>query len=315
MASLIRECYKAEKYFYVWKMVYSFVFSKIEIVKKTDIVSNNVLIVVFCVKNDLKRTKMLISHYRKLGVAKFAVLDNGSDDGTFSWLKAQKDVDLFFSLQKYESHIKDGWINRIISYYGFKRWYLMTDSDELVSYIGMEQHPLKEVINFANKKNIKRIKGIMIDMYTDGVLFDNHKYSFEEYRWMDTDTYYVDMEETVGNYKTKGYSGGPRERVMGCNLPLSKYPLCFFEEGTVCATAHFLYPFNFLEPTECYLGILHFKFMEEDLLSFLNKRTSYKVYVDFISKHKNASFMYEGSCEFVDSQSLKSVNFIKEMEL
>lgn len=324
MASLIRECYKTETYFRGWKVAYSFAFSKIEIVKKTDVGSNNVPIVVFCVKNDLQKTKMLISHYRKLGVKKFAVLDNGSDDGTFRWLKEQKNVDLFFSLQKYQAQIKDGWINRIISYYGFNRWYLMVDSDEMVSYIGMEQHPLKDVISYANKRNIKVFKGIMIDMYTDGVIFDKHENSFKEYRWMDTDTYYEEGE-TNWNYKGNCYFGGPRERVMGCKLPLSKYPVCLFEEGTVYANAHYLYPFNLIEPTDCYLGILHFKFMSENLekykeiarsgLDFWNKGDSHnEMYVDFISKHKNASFMFEGSTEFVDSQSLRNINFIKEIE-
>lgn len=321
---MLRECYKANNYFSVWKVVYSFAFSKITVIKKTDIVSDNVPVVVLCVKNDLKKIKMLISYYRKLGVEKFAVMDNGSDDGTLGWLKEQVDVDLFLSFAKYQWLVKEGWINRIVSYYGFRHWYILADSDELAAYIGMEQHSLKDVIRFAMKRNIKKFKGIMIDMYTNGEVFDNNQNNiFKEYRWMDTDSY-LEEEDFVGNCKIKCYRGGPRERVMGCHAGLSKYSLCFFEEGTVSANPHYHYPFSSLESSECYLGILHYKFTAEDLVKYSNiarfglgywkNGYEYRLYLEHMHKHKNPTFMYEKSAKFVDSYSLRGIPFIKEME-
>lgn len=323
MASMARDCYMASAFFPVWRVIYSFLFSNIAVIKKTDIVSDNIPIVVLCVKNDLKKMKMLVSHYRKLGVEKFAVLDNGSGDGTFNWLKKQVDVDLFLSLERYECLAKEGWINRIVSYYGFNHWYVLADSDELAAYIGMERHSLKDVIRFALKRKIKKFKGIMIDMYPAGILFDSHDNIFKEYRWMDTDTY-IEEEDIAGSCKIKWYRGGPRERLMGCHVGLSKYPLCFFEEGTVCAHPHFHYPFDLLESTECYIGILHFKFTEEDLekyskiarygAGYAHNGYEYKKIMEHMQKYNNATFMYEKSVEFVDSYSLKNIRFIKEMD-
>ena len=324
MASFFRTCYKGKPHYPAWRVIYSFLFSQIKVIKKTDIVSDDVPVVVLCVKNDLKKIKMIVSYYRKLGVEKFAVMDNGSVDGTFSWLKQQEDVDLFLSFARYQHLVKEGWINRIVSYYGFNHWYILSDSDELASYIGMEQHSLRDVISFATKNNIKKFKGIMIDMYPNGVIFGNHDNVIEEYRWMDTDTY-IEEEGFAGNCIIKWYRGGPRERVMGCHAGLSKYPLCYFEEGTVSAHPHFHYPFDLLKSTECYLGILHFKFTEEDLekysriarlgAGYSNNGYEYKLYMEHMQKHNNATFMYERSAEFVDSYSLKNIRFIKEMDL
>ena len=323
MASLIRECYKAQQNHPLWKIIYTFVFSKITVIKRTNIVSENIPVVVMCVKNDLKKMQLLLSHYRRLGVEKFAILDNGSDDGTFDWLKQQKDVDLFTSFQKYQRLVKEGWINRIISYYGFDHWYILTDSDELMTFIGMEEHTLNDVINYAGKENIKRFKGLTIDMYSDGVLFEHHDNILEKYKWFDLDTY-AEQETLAGNFKFRQYIGGPRGRLMKYKVILSKYPLCFFEEGTVSVSAHYQYPFDLLEPAECYMGILHYKFLGEDLakyteianfgLGYWDNGNLYKLSMDYIRKQKQASFMYDQSAEYVDSYSLRKIQFIKEMK-
>lgn len=81
---------------------------------------------------------MLAGRYRRLGVKGFAFLDNGSDDGTFEWLPEQEDTDLYRCFEKYRTAVEEGWINRTASYYGFDSRLILTDSDELVVYEGME---------------------------------------------------------------------------------------------------------------------------------------------------------------------------------
>jgi len=56
-------------------------------------------------------------------------------------------------------------MNRVVSYYGFHRWYILTDSDELMVYKGMESHPLEDLVNYAERHGIKRIKGLTLDTY------------------------------------------------------------------------------------------------------------------------------------------------------
>ena len=84
MCSMIREYWvKAHYGFIRRKIVFSFCNSHFKIIRKTDPGDKNAPIVTLCVKNDIKRLKMLVDHYRSLGVTKFAILDNGSTDGTF----------------------------------------------------------------------------------------------------------------------------------------------------------------------------------------------------------------------------------------
>ena len=88
---------------------------------------------------------MLVDHYRTPGVVKFAIMDNGSDDGTFEWLLEQPDIDLYQCKRQYQTNVKEGWINRLISYYGFDRWSIVTDSDELAFYQNMETISLPDL--------------------------------------------------------------------------------------------------------------------------------------------------------------------------
>ena len=110
--------------FRIRHVIYAFANARIEVVRKTVPCSEDNPIVVLCVKNDIRRIQMLVEHYRSLGVVKFAFLDNGSEDGTFEWLLEQPDIDLYRCLERYQTNVKEGWINRIISHYGFDRWFI-----------------------------------------------------------------------------------------------------------------------------------------------------------------------------------------------
>ena len=102
---------------------------------------------------------------------------------------------------------------------------------------------------------------------------------------------------------------------------LSKYPLLYFEKGTISDNAHFQYPHEELAKAPCHLGILHYKFIDSDLVEykkrtakdagFYNKGEYYRQYIDYFNSCEETSFMYEGSIEFKDSSVLKKINFIK----
>ena len=312
--------------FRVNETIYAFSRVKIEVVKRTDVkeVKKDTPIVVLCVKNDLKRLQMLVEHYRMLGVHRFAFLDNNSTDGTYEWMLNQVDIDVYRTTEPYRTAIKEGWINRIVSYYGFNRWYILTDSDELLVYEGMEEKGLSDVIKYAEKNNLERFLGLTLDVYTiDGVFkkSDNIK---EDYKWIDSDSYYK-KDFLAGKEKIDRYVGGPRYRLMGSTITLSKYPLIFFSEGTISCSAHFQYPFEKARDVECNMGILHYKFIEGDLeeykrrmqmtSGFSNNGYNYKQYVEAIEKDEIISFMYEGSVEFSSSEVLKNITDIKPLAL
>ncbi len=323
MLSMRKEYCSAGYNFQVRHVIYTFANARIEVVRKTAPCSEDNPIVVLCVKNDLRRTQMLVEHYRNLGVEKFAFLDNGSEDGTFEWLLEQPDIDLYRCLERYETNVKEGWINRIISHYGFDRWYIVTDSDELMVYQGMEQMPLSELTKKLSRKGLKRVKGLTLDAYTDGNLFGESEDIRRDYRWIDRDSY-REIEAVTGKERVKRFIGGPRYRVMHSNVLLSKFPLVYWERGTISDNPHFQYPHDLINTSPCYAGILHYKFMDIDLDEY-NKRVrkksgfaggglNYKQYMDFYKNRKDTSFIYEGSIEFDSSKALEKIPLIQPID-
>lgn len=323
MLRMLREYCMAGYNFRIRQVIYSFANSKIEVVRKTPLGSPCQPIVVLCVKNDLKRLQMLVEHYRALGVEKFAFLDNVSDDGTYEWLLEQPDVDLFRCQEHYQTAVKEGWINRVVSYYGFNRWYILTDSDELMVYSGMEKHPLSDLTKYAEKSKITRFKGLTLDTYTAGNLFGKSDNIKEDYCWIDTDSYKA-IDAEAGQYIYKRFVGGPRLRLMKSTITLSKFPLVYFEPGTISDSAHFQFPHESLSRIACHVGILHYKFIDKDLAEYERRAQKssgfssggkiYRKYMDYIQNAGQAGFMYEGSVEFSDSSVLNLISLIEAVD-
>lgn len=311
-------------------MFTAFASTKIKVVRHRVYDNTDNPIVVLCVKNDFRRLKMLVEHYRLLGVERFAFLDNGSTDGTLEWILNQQDIDLYTTEKAYSSFVKEAWINRIVSYYGMNRWYILTDSDELISYIGMEKYSIQDVVKCAQMHQFSRIKAVTLDMYADAEIFSDlidESNIKEAYCWMDSDSYIVEQRK-IGNTVISAIVGGPRMRVMNVRPSLMKYPLVYFEEGMISSNAHFQYPYTKIPDDTCFFAILHYKFMDGDKEEYVRRANSnsgfssgvalknggyYKHYMDVANSQQKISFMYKGSIKFCDSNSLKCIELIKEI--
>lgn len=321
MCNMIKEfCAKEYPRFNQRKIVYSFCNSHIRVIRKTDPCDKNAPIVTLCVKNDIRRIQMLVDHYRKLGVVKFAILDNESNDGTFEWMLNQSDIDLYQCSDPYQSFVKEGWINRLISYYGFDRWYIVTDSDELVVYQDMEIISISNLTLRLDKSGIKRVKALTLDTYRENPLMKESVNIWNDYRWVDSDSYY-EIYRNAGSYRVKRFIGGPRYRLMNSTVSLDKHPLIYWEKGTISDNAHYQFPHSSIDEAPCLLGILHYKFLDTDIeeyrkraskkSSFAGKGEYYRQYMSYFDKQKQQSFMYNGSIEFNTSETLKKITLIK----
>lgn len=322
MLQMLEEYCRAGYNFRIRQVLFTFANSKIEIVRKREAPSAKSPIVVLCVKNDRERLQMLVEHYRQLGVERFAFLDNMSTDGTWEWLLEQQDIDLYRCREKYQTMVKEGWINRLVSHYGLDRWYIVTDSDELIVYDGMEEHLLSDVIRFAEEKGIKRFKGLTLDAYSKGRLFGKTANIREDYRFIDRDSY-EEKEGKAGSQRFHRFIGGPRYRLMQSQITLSKYPLVYFEKGTVSDSAHYQFPHELLANTACYFGILHYKFIDKDLAEYEKRARKnsgfstggaiYRQYMKFVKNQNDNGFMYEGSMDFQHSSVLRSIDLIQSI--
>ena len=299
----------------------AFATAKIRVIRKREGGDADTPIVVLCVKNDRRRIEMLVKHYRGLGVKHFAFLDNGSTDGTLEWMTEQEDIELFATDDTYSSFAKEAWINRIVGYYGFDRWYIVTDSDELIAHTGMEAHPLTDVTAYAVKNGISRIEALTLDMYADAALFSEDPAQSDirqKYCWMDSDSY-IENKRQVGREMITAITGGPRMRTMDVSTSLMKYPLVYFAPGTVSANAHFQYPYSEINKCPCHFAILHYKFLEEDKKEYARRADKgsgfafgggyYRSYMN--AAEGSSTFMYEGSLRYEDSKSLAQLPIIK----
>lgn len=281
-------------------------------------------ILVCLVKDDLIRIKKFLQYYKELGVENFIFIDNNSTDGTFELLLNQENVVVYRCTEKYTTIRRQAWIAKIMSIYGTNKWYLVLDSDEFLSYEGCEKHSIQDFIKYLEKINIKRAKTLTIDMYSDGLLFDNTEVDdFEsKYNYFDIDTY-----EKQEHLRFELICGGMRKRIFGKTKSISpflvKYPLIFFEKGDLQYNSHFSYPFykNFNQEL---IGVLrHYKFMGNDI-SKIKERAKNKNYaygsVEYISyletynKNPNISAYYEKSIKYKDSNDFKQIKGIHSID-
>lgn len=292
--------------------------SEIKVIKDRNVLSTDILAI--CVeKNDLIKLKKFISHHRKLGVDKFIILDNNSDDGTVEYLLKQKDVILLQIKTPYLSLKRIAWINRIIAHYGYDRWYLVADSDELLDYSNSDNKNIKDLIKYFEDNKVIRARALLLDMYAKPEYYTSKdKNYYNECIYFDTNSYYNKKD-----YRFYNISGGCRKRVFNISPCLTKYPLVYFRKKDIYINSHFLYPFkeNFI--SECNLILKHYKFMPNDKEkmkkividgNYYNNSIQYKHYMNFIEKNDKLNFFYEGTNKYNNSDSFNKIELYKKID-
>ncbi|UQZ75702.1 hypothetical protein C2I17_14715 [Niallia circulans] len=301
----------------------TFFTSEIKLIKKSSakLGSGFNPILICVVKDDLYRIQQLYHHYRNLGVKNFAILDNGSTDGTFEFLMRQNDTDLFRVEAKYTTMNREAWVNRLIAYYGFNRWYINVDSDELLIFNECENKSIIDLINFFENNNITRARALMVDMYNEGRLFNSNVIDdiYNEFCYFDLNTYY--KEETTAYFDE--VRGGPRERLFGHNPLLTKYPVFKFMPGDIQGKSHYQFPYIKNKNSNCYLALLHYKFLPNDLLKYKNiaeqgnyhnGSIEYKKYIEVYNSQKSTTFYYNNSIRLTDSNSIYKIPLLLKVD-
>ena len=301
-----------------------FLDAKIKVAKKNfDVkeVKNTIPILICPVKDDLERIKMSLEYYRNIGIKYFVYIDNLSKDGTFEFLNEQPDVNTYICETPYTTLNREAWINRIISYYGFDRWYICVDSDELFVYENMEEKDIETYIKSLDFEKNRRVKAILLDMYSMFSIF-NKKIQQDDIRkyycYFDKDSYYQ-----IHTYKLDLIKGGPRKRVFfreNNSNTLTKYPLFFFKKGDIQCCSHFQFPYKPNCDVPCTTALLHYKFLYSDLSKYIerarlknysNGSIEYKTYVQAY-QNNNDIILYDidRSVRFENSSSLKKIESI-----
>lgn len=270
--------------------------------------SNNEITLICIIKNDIERIRLFLEYYRSIGIKHFAFLDDKSTDGTKEYLLKQKDVDVFGSYESYSTNRRQAWINRLISFYGLDKWFLVVDSDEFLS---IRQNSIEELVMLLDKKT--KCRCLMVDMYP---VEDNQSGNFvNRCRGFDKDTYSLTNDSLWFNC----VRGGMRRRIFSngtnkINPYLVKTPLFKADKKIVQINSHFNYPFSY---DKDFIGILrHYKFLKDDLVkytervknrNFSNGSEEYLAYADKFSNDSAFNFNYEGSEVFENYDSFYKI--------
>lgn len=284
-------------------------------------IDSNPSVVLFCVvKNEFPRIIKFLEYYRSLGVSTFVFLDNDSADGTLQYLSEQPGVMLYRCKEMYSSIRRVVWLNYLLLLHGTDRWCIVVDSDEYVTYVGFEHHAINEVIAKAESNRFNRVLGCLVDMYPKGQLFNSSSDKFI------SDYIYFDYMGYCGRNTINGIkmNGGPRKRIFGCNICLTKYSLFYYSKNTFYSNSHHLIPPDLRHTSPIWFAIRHYKFVDSsdlekikiaiDNKNYFDESKEYSSYLNYINQHSSINFYNpEYSIKYIDSNSFIQLPFLTDL--
>ncbi len=222
------------------------------------------------VRNEAVRLPSTLAHYRALGVDRFLVIDNDSDDGSRELLESAPDVHLFVTSDSYAgSGCGGNWINAVLSAHAEGHWVVTSDADELLIYPHYETVDLPSFCRFLDGDGARAVFCLMLDMYSDRPLAQTvlapSGSLLKTCPFFDRGPYRL-FRHDICPYAMA--FGGPRarlfrERLSGERRPpqISKVPLVRWgADSRYVASTHHMTPTPLARTTGV---LLHFKFLSD----------------------------------------------------
>lgn len=220
------------------------------VITRTDQITRNDILLFCTVRNERIRLPYFIQYYREIGVDHFFFVDNGSDDDTLDYLKAQADVSVYFTKESYRrSRFGVDWTQWLARLYGHGHWCLTVDTDEFLVYPYCDTRPIRALTDWLDASAVRSFGTIMLDMYPKGPLtratYEEGKDPIELAQWFDSGNYTIERNNFYWNLWIQG---GPRARHFFSDDPkrapaLNKIPLVKWDRRyTYVSSTHMLLP-------------------------------------------------------------------------
>ena len=127
--------------------------------------------VVSVMRNEMFLLPHFLRHYRALGVERFVIADNGSDDGTLEFLAEETDVTLFSVDTDYRNAAFGvAWQQAMLEALRPGVWSLMADADEFLVWQKEPRQSLAALLAEPDFVAAEAVRLFMLDMYPEGPL-------------------------------------------------------------------------------------------------------------------------------------------------
>lgn len=122
-------------------------------------------------RNEKLRLPAFLRHYRRLGIDRFFIVDNGSTDGSTEYLLAQPDVHVFRTGARFrEARGGTDWLNALLGEFGVGLWCITVDVDELLWFPGSEHTSLQNLTDYLDSFGYQALGCLLLDLYPAGPL-------------------------------------------------------------------------------------------------------------------------------------------------
>jgi glycosyltransferase involved in cell wall biosynthesis len=186
-------------------------------------------------RNERDILPLFLDHYRKLGVARFVIVDNDSSDGSRELLLDQPDVELHHTAASYAAaNAGSLWIDALLEEQAGGRWIAYADADELLVYDGCDRHPLPALAGRLDALGETKLLAPLLDVYSHPATPQDLLFDALPEQWHNTG-------------RSPHITGGPRCRMAaaidGAQPPaLTKYPLVRYGPRVSFVNVHFPEP-------------------------------------------------------------------------
>lgn len=204
---------------------------------------NEELVVLCLLRNGRHHVASFVEHYLSLGAKHLVFLDNGSTDGTPDLLRGYENVTVLrteLPFRRYQLLMKQYLIER----FGWRRWSLCADVDELFDYPYSDVLGLDAFLGYLNERSYTAVVAQMLDMFpeqplseaaetTDKGLKELHRfYDTSDIRTHDYNASGAGTGNVLANEEIDVLQGGIQRLIFGISPMLTKHPLVFYE-GTL----------------------------------------------------------------------------------
>lgn len=201
-------------------------------------VARDAILAFAVVRNEAERLPHWLDHHRSMGVARFLIVDNSSDDGSAELLAAQPDVALWTTTASYrDARFGRDWTNWLLNRHGAGHWCLTLDADELFVFPHHDRATLHDLVAELDRRHVPALGALMVELYPKGPLRPPEPLDDAAARarlaWFDADNYRMRIQLPLRN---RWVQGGVRDRVFFGDRPhraptLNKLPLVRWRRG------------------------------------------------------------------------------------